>query len=208
MWCVMDFKTGGQEVIKRLLEVYGFSSRQALAAHLGVSSGTMGTRWMRDFFPADWVIQCTIETGASVEWLSFGKGEMFHKHNEDIQIEKSVAANEHIMSDIVTIPRKKIIEGKIFDSNFNVFDKTIIPTDIKDPNIIWDDDIVYLIDKAIKDVTNGKWLVCIEGKYNIRNITRIPVGMVIVRDKDLNFQCRIEDIKFLGKVALTINIEK
>lgn len=54
----MDFNSGGKKAIERLVEAYGFGTRQALCDHLGVSKSTMATRYMRDIFPADWVIQC------------------------------------------------------------------------------------------------------------------------------------------------------
>lgn len=46
----MDFSSGGKKVIERLVEAYGFSTRQALCDHLGVSKSTMATRYMRDIF--------------------------------------------------------------------------------------------------------------------------------------------------------------
>lgn len=70
----MDFKTGGQQVILRLVEAYGFSTRQMLCDHLGVSKSTLATRFMRDIFPAEWVIQCALETNAWLKWLVSGVG--------------------------------------------------------------------------------------------------------------------------------------
>lgn len=34
----------------------------------------MANRYARDTFPADWVVICSMETGASIEWLAFGSG--------------------------------------------------------------------------------------------------------------------------------------
>lgn len=62
-------------MIERLVEAYGFTTRQALCDHLGVSKSTMATRYMRDIFSADWVLQCVMETGVSIDWLVSGKGE-------------------------------------------------------------------------------------------------------------------------------------
>lgn len=63
---------GGQKVIERILVAYGFTSRQAFCNHLGISQSTMANRYARDTFPADWVIICSIETGASIDWLASG----------------------------------------------------------------------------------------------------------------------------------------
>lgn len=46
----MDFNSGGKKAIERLVEAYGFGTRQALCDHLGVSKSTMATRYMRDIF--------------------------------------------------------------------------------------------------------------------------------------------------------------
>ena len=70
----VESNKGGKEVISRLVEAYGFSSRQALCNHLHVSQSTLANRSARDTFPADWVIICHVETGASMFWLTTGQG--------------------------------------------------------------------------------------------------------------------------------------
>lgn len=197
----MDFKSGGQSVINRLLEAYGFKTRQALCEQLKVSTSTMGTRWMRDIFPADWVIQCSIETGASVEWLSFGKGEMFPNEKENSVKRISHSANEQLLGDIMSVQRKKLIDGNIFDSNFYMLDKTMIPSHITKPVIVEDDGIEYVADQHFSEISDGTWLVEIEGLAGIKEIARIPVGRVHVTPTEggHSFECGIDDIKPLAK---------
>ncbi|WP_313124480.1 helix-turn-helix transcriptional regulator [Pseudescherichia sp.] len=65
----MNFSSGSRNVIKRLVEAYGFTTRQALADHLGVSKSTLATRYIRDIFPSNWVITYALQTGASLIWL-------------------------------------------------------------------------------------------------------------------------------------------
>lgn len=67
--------TGGREAIHRLMAAYDFKSRQQLCDHLGASKSTMANRYLRDSFPAEWVIQCALETGVSLLWLTTGQGE-------------------------------------------------------------------------------------------------------------------------------------
>ncbi|MDN5971292.1 MAG: helix-turn-helix domain containing protein, partial [Enterobacterales bacterium] len=102
----MDFNNGGKKAIERLVEAYGFTTRQALCDHLGVSKSTMATRYMRDIFPADWVLQCAMETGLSIQWLSFGEGP-----------KKDVSK-----LDTVSLPKKNLISGKLVDAGFYIFD--------------------------------------------------------------------------------------
>ncbi len=72
----MGSDTGGKAAIERLLEAYGFTTKQALSEHLNVSKSTMANRVLRDSFPADWIIQCALETGVSLLWLATGQGSM------------------------------------------------------------------------------------------------------------------------------------
>lgn len=44
----VESNKGGKEVIFRIVEAYGFSSRQALCNHLGVSQSTLANRSARD----------------------------------------------------------------------------------------------------------------------------------------------------------------
>ncbi|MFH2639657.1 phage repressor protein CI [Klebsiella aerogenes] len=197
----MNLKTGGQAVITRLLEAYGFKTRQALCNQLNVSTSTMGTRWMRDVFPADWVIQCSIETGASVEWLSFGSGEMFPNGHSTHSNETKKSANENLLGDVVAVPRKKIVDGNLYDSNFYMLDKAILPENILMPLIIIDDDLTYVAEHSISEITDGTWLVEIEGKVSIKELIRIPVGKVRVSSPTggYAFECGINDLTPLAK---------
>ncbi|EOE2580168.1 phage repressor protein CI [Enterobacter hormaechei] len=197
----MDLKNGGQAVITRLLEAYGFKTRQALCDQLKVSTSTMGTRWMRDVFPADWVIQCTIETGASVEWLSFGTGEKFPNGTNKNSNENINSANENLLGDVVAVTRKKVIDGNLYDSNFYMLDKAMLPSHLSNPMIIVDDDVSYLADQKNNELTDGTWLVEIEGQVSIKELIRIPVGRVRVTSVpgSASFECGIDDLNPLAK---------
>ncbi|MGS2728132.1 phage repressor protein CI [Enterobacter sp. CFEC93] len=197
----MDFNRGGQEVIKRLLIAYGFKTRQALCEQLGASTSTMSTRWMRDIFPADWVIQCAMETGASLEWLSFGKGEAFHNGEENSPNEYIKTANDNAMGDVVAVPRKKIIDGNLYESNFYMLDKAMLPSHLSKPVIILDDETLYVADMKTDELSDGTWVVEIEGKTSIKELTRIPVGRVLVApiSGGQSFECGINDLKPLAK---------
>ena len=197
----MDFNKGGQEVIKRLLTAYGFTTRQALCNQLGASTSTMSTRWMRDVFPADWVIQCAIETGASLEWLSFGKGEAFPNGSSTKSNGTEKSANENLLSDVVAVPRKKVVDGNLYDSNFYMLDKAMLPSHLSNPLIVVDDDVSYVAERKTDELTDGTWLVEIEGQVSIKELMRIPVGKVRVTavPGSTSFECGINDLKPLAK---------
>ncbi|MGT3082209.1 helix-turn-helix transcriptional regulator, partial [Salmonella enterica] len=93
----IEFSQGGAEVLDRVIQAYGFNTKLALAEHLDIASSSLANRYKRDFFPADIVVRCMAETGATLEWLATGQGRKF---NDD-------------ELDIMKLPRKKIVDGKL-----------------------------------------------------------------------------------------------
>ncbi len=189
----MDFKTGGQQVILRLVEAYGFSTRQMLCDHLGVSKSTLATRFMRDIFPAEWVIQCAIETGTDLEWLVSGKGEPnFNKLNNDI----------------ISLETHNLIEGDLFKINNLMFDKAFLNLETESLVVIKENDVLFIADAKFNEIMDGKWLVNIDGKKSIKEIIRLPNQHVKVEAGKLSFECMISEIKFIAKIKLLTQMLK
>lgn len=182
----MDFKTGGQKVILRLVEAYGFSTRQMLCDHLGVSKSTLATRFMRDIFPAEWVIQCALETGVQLKWLTTGDGPMFVEHKDDI----------------LEIPKQKIIEGKLAPSGHYLFDKTVLSSMSGELEAFVEKNKIHIAGKEFNGIQDGTWLVEIEGEISIKEITKIPVKRIRVVGES-SFECNLEEIVFLRKILGT-----
>lgn len=197
----MNFNTGGKAAIERLVAAYGYTTRQALCDRLGVSKSTMATRYMRDIFPADWIIQCALETGASLEWLSFGTGEAFSGINSGNSIANQKSANENALDDVITVQKKKIVDGDLYSANFFMLDKAMLPSHIIKPIIVVDDSCQYLAEESIDEISDGTWLVEIEGKVSIKELTRIPVGKIRVNPPEGGhyFECGINDLKAVAK---------
>ena len=63
----IDFSQGGAEVLNRVIQAYGFSTKLALADHLEIASSSLANRYKRDFFPSDIVVRCMAETGYEAE---------------------------------------------------------------------------------------------------------------------------------------------
>lgn len=187
----IEFDQGGKAVIERIVEAYGFSTRVALAEHLGISSSSMSMRYKRDFFPADIAIRCMAETGVKLEWLATGKGKMY----DDGRL------------DVLELPSKKLVDGEVFEASNLVLDKSFFPASqqapIK-PVMIYDASNQYVIETEFKEIYDGKWLVNIEGKTSIRDLTRIPVNKVRVTGTGVPFDCGIDEIGILGRVISKI----
>ena len=179
-------------VLNRVIEAYGFTQKLQLAEHLDMAASSLSSRYKRGVFPADIVVKCISETGANLEWLATGIGKKFE--NDEL--------------DILKMPRKKLVDGQLFDSGYAMFDKiffragTPLPSD---PICIQDEKAQYILDQQFAEVFDGEWLVNIEGKASIRTLTRIPVKKVRVSGVGMAFDCALEDIDVLGRVVLVIS---
>ena len=184
----MNLEKGGRAAIERMVDAYGYTTRQALCDHLGVSKSTLATRYMRDSFPSEWVIQCALETGVSLNWLVTGTGLKYEKDT----------------SDLISIKKCKIIDGAIYQSSYLMFDKAFLPTELTSPIFIQDHEKSYLADETFLDISDGKWLIQVDNKFSIREIARIPNNRVKVINDSYSFDCDITDITIVARVIKTI----
>ncbi|RAP70400.1 repressor protein CI, partial [Candidatus Erwinia dacicola] len=180
--------------LDRVIEAYGFSTKLALADHLGIASSSLANRYKRDFFPADVVVRCMAETGATLEWLVTGQG-LKHSDGE---------------LDVLNFPRYKIVDGQLLDDGIFMLDKSVFlhGRDLpKNPVCVVEGAIQYIIDKEISEIYDHSWLIEIEGKFSVRLLTRIPVKKVRVSSigAGASFDCSIDDINIIGRVVLTIS---
>ncbi len=152
----------------------------------------MSNRYKRGGLPTDIMVKCMAETGVSLEWLATGQGKKFESDELDI----------------MKMPRKKLVDGQLYDSGYVMFDKVFFKAGIplpSDPICVQDEKAQYILDQNFAEVFDGEWLVNIEGKTSIRTLTRIPIKKVRVSGVGMAFDCALEDIDVIGRVLLIIS---
>ncbi|MBJ9867769.1 phage repressor protein CI [Citrobacter koseri] len=188
----LDPESDSAPVLDRVLEAYGFTQKLQLAEHLGIASSSMSARYKRGGLPADIMLKCMAETGVTLEWLATGHGRKF----EDEEV------------DILKMPRRKIVDGLIYDAGMYMLDKVSflpgvpLPTS---PICVLEGNNQFIVDTSFTEVYDDQWLVEIEGKTSIRTLTRIPIKKVRVSGVGMAFDCGIDDINVIGRVVLTIH---
>lgn len=188
----IDFEGASAPILDRVIEAYGFSTKMLLADHLGMAPSTLSGRYKRGGFPADIVVRCMAETGVQLQWLVTGKGKKFD--NDEL--------------DILNLPRKKLVDGQLYDSGYAMFDKVFFRAGTPlplEPFCLLDENAQYIIDRKYAEIFDGEWLVNIEGKVSVRTLVRIPIRKVRVSGVGMAFDCNIDDINIIGKIILTIN---
>lgn len=182
----LTLPNGGKDPIERIVQAYGFSSRQALCRHLDVSQSTMANRIMRGNFPADWVLICAMETGTSLEWLTYGRGDS-NITNQD--------------SSPTKIELRNITNGKFSSSDWVEYDAQLLPGEVNAPLLIRFEKQTFLVDETEAEVTDGLWLIEIDGLVSVKELYRFPGGRIRVENGKASFECKAEEIKVLGKVV-------
>jgi Bacteriophage CI repressor helix-turn-helix domain. len=178
---------GGKAAIERLVEAYGFSTRQALADHLDVSKSTLANRYMRDTFPADWIIQCALETGVSLRWLATADGPM----------------HLDARSQIINLPKERINEGRLSEDGYLIFDLSLLPRDLNSISVIESDKVVYLIRRNLNEINDGLWVIAIDNIVSVRELVRLPNNRVLLEINSKKIECNIDDINIIAKVIMT-----
>ncbi|ENL4097012.1 helix-turn-helix domain-containing protein [Providencia rettgeri] len=178
-------------VLDRIMEAYGFSSKLMMAEHFNMGASGISGRYKRAVFPADMVVRCSIETGANLEWLTFGKGKPFD--------------NEKV--DILKLPNFRLVNGELIPASNVMFDKAMFKNTAPlpdEPKSIQENNTYYIIDNKFSDIFDGKWLVDIEGKISVRELTRIPIKRIRVSGVGIPFDCDLDDLTVLGRVITII----
>lgn len=188
----IDFDVDSAPVLDRVIEAYGFTSKLMLAQHLDIAASSLSSRYKRGGFPSDIAVRCVAETGVNLEWLATGEGRKF----DDEKL------------DILKLPRKKIIDGQLYEAGILMLDKvTFLPGSIlpRSPICVLEGNSQFIVDTSFTEVYDDQWLIEVEGKTSIRTLTRIPIKKVRVSGVGMAFDCAIDDITVIGRVVLTIH---
>lgn len=181
---IEDLGLNNEEVLDRICEAYGFSQKIQLARHFEIASSSLANRYSRDSISYDFIVHCALETGVNLGWLLTGKGlpaperEVVDTQN----VEKFTLSEESLISD-----GGLSIAGKFFSKP---------PTN---PIAVYADGKLHFIERDAS-LSDGEWLVDIEGAISIRELTKLPGRKLHVAGGKVPFECGFDDIKALGRV--------
>lgn len=181
---------GGKPVLRRILDAYGFTMQKQLCDLLDISSGTVSTWIRRNYFPGDVVITCALDTNVSLRWLATGKEKKFSMEGA-LKYENCIV-------------RKALNAGVIEYLSEWFLDLSFLPQQPLSPVFISSSVGSWVIDEKVTSISNGRWLLGINNKFDIYDVAVLPGNMIKIQNKNLNFDCSIDDIDIAGKVVVTI----
>ncbi|MCU5773100.1 helix-turn-helix domain-containing protein [Erwiniaceae bacterium BAC15a-03b] len=186
--------SGGKAVLRRILDAYGFTMQKQLGDLLDIASGTMSAWVRRDYFPGDVVVACALDTGVSLRWLATGKGAPGEKA-------ETPASNP---IGLRKLNKYKLNGGSLDAAGEWWADSSLLSSDIKQPAFIEKGAISWIVDLGAESVSNGLWILDIDGNKDIYQVVRIPGNRIKVSDSKSEFECSTEDVKPVGMVTLTL----
>ncbi|RFU89031.1 phage repressor protein CI [Citrobacter gillenii] len=184
--------SGGKAVLQRIMAAYGFSMQKQLGDLLELSSGTISTWVRRDYFPGDVVVACALDTNVSLRWLATGAGNRYE--NDETQL------------NILELKSMVLTSGNLFDDGLWRVDPSFIPDSAKDACYVKSQSHAWIVDRGNKTIANGRWLLSVDGVYDVYEVTRMPANKIQVRlnQRDNSFVCNTSDVECYGQVVFTI----
>lgn len=187
-------QSGGKPVLQRIMQAYGFKTQKELSEYLEISTGTISTWVRRGFFPGDVVIACALDTGISLEWLATGI----------MNLTDTTGISNSLSLAYKTIGMKILRAGKLIDNGACVFDNKFIPDDIITPIFILGTEHSWIVDLSQNEISNGRWILEIDGNSDVYDVARIPGNRISITGKKYNFECNVENIIPVGLIFKTI----
>lgn len=184
---------GGKAVLRRIMDAYGFTLQKQLCELFGISSGTVSTWIRRNYFPGDLVVTCALDTGVPLQWLATGKGK--------------ISGQSKMSSDITIIKKKNLIAGALEEGGEWQVELSFLQAKPSSPIFVSSNTGSWLIDTDITSISNGRWLLGIDGKYDIYDVAILPNKKISVTTPSFNFICASNEVSVAGKVffSLTYN---
>lgn len=174
------------DVLDRICEAYGYSQKTQLANHFDIASSSLSNRYTRGAISYDFAAHCALETGANLQWLLTGKGQPFTS---------SASADNTMNIELFTLSEEILKSDGSITVDAHFFTKPLI-----DAMAIRTEGKLHFIDKQAS-LSDGLWLVDIEGGISIRELTKLPGRKLHVTGGKVPFECGIDDIKTLGRVV-------
>lgn len=189
-------ESGGKVVLRRIMDAYGFTLQKQLGDLLDIPSGTMSAWVRREHFPGDIVIVCALDTGVSLYWLATGNGSMYEQKTEDASA---------LPAGLKQISKYSIHTGQMIEIGQWFCDDSIIDSNVTNPAMIEKNGQRWLVDLDAKNISNGRWLIDVDGICDVYDVARLPGNRLTVKNGVSQFECLVDEIKCVGVVFLTLS---
>ncbi|MEZ7217168.1 phage repressor protein CI [Klebsiella spallanzanii] len=182
----LDETLNNENVLDRICEVYGYTQKVQLARHFDIAASSLQNRYTRGAISYDFAAACALETGANLRWILTGEGSM---HDTQTTASASETRDGFTLSD-----------GKLEKTEQFLIDAKFFSKPLSKACVVKADTKLHFVDLEAA-LSDGLWLVDVEGAISIRELTKLPGRRWHVTGGKVPFECGIDDIKALGRVV-------
>lgn len=186
--------SGGKVILKRLMDAYGFTMQKQLGEHLGIPSGTMSAWLRREHFPGEVVIACALDTGVSLYWLATGYGSMYPE-------DSPLAGSE---DGTIKVNKYFLTNGQLVENGYWRGDSLFFLEDANNQIMVDKGGDVFCLNTSSQTLSNGTWLISIDGILDIYDVVRLPGNKLKVSSESASFECQVSDVIPKGKAQSII----
>ncbi|AUO50553.1 Repressor protein CI [Salmonella enterica] len=183
---ILDTQVNNDELLDRICQVYGFTQKIQLARHFNIAASSLQNRYTRGTVSYDFAVQCVLETGASLLWLLTGQGSQYD--------------GKPSPTDPKTIDSFTLSDGKLEENSPLSIDAGFFSKQMSKGIAVRSDGKLHFIEQDAS-LSDGLWLVDIEGATSIRELTLLPGKKLHVAGGKVPFECGIDEIKTIGRVV-------
>jgi Bacteriophage CI repressor C-terminal domain/Bacteriophage CI repressor helix-turn-helix domain len=183
---ILDAEINNEALLDRICEVYGFHQKIQLARHFDIAASSLQNRYTRGTVSYDFAVKCSMDTGANIRWLLTGDGPRFSGETPKYEVLELKS---------FTLSESKLVEDGILSIDPKLFGKVLTH-----PQCVKSDGKTHVIELSAS-ISDGLWLVDIEGSISIRELALLPARKLHVTGGRVPFECGIDEIKTLGRVV-------
>ena len=183
---ILDSQVNNEELLDRICQVYGFTQKIQLARHFNIAASSLQNRYARGTVSYDFAVQCALDTGASLRWLMTGQGAQFD--------------GQPTQGDPLTVALFTLSDGRLEENTTLSIDSHFFSKQLTRGIAVRAEGKLHFVEKDAS-LTDGLWLVEIEGTTSIRDLTLLPGKKLHVAGGKIPFECVIGEIKTVGRVV-------
>jgi len=183
---IFDTQVNNDELLDRICQVYGFKQKIQLARHFNIAASSLQNRYARGTVSYDFAVQCALETGASLLWLLTGQGSQYD--------------GKPAPTDPKTIESFTLSDGKLEKNTPLSIDASFFSKQMSKGIAVRADGKLNFIEQDAS-LSDGLWLVDIEGATSLKELTLLPGKKLHVAGGKVPFECGIDEIKTIGRVV-------
>lgn len=183
---ILDSQVNNEELLDRICQVYGFTQKIQLARHFNIAASSLQNRYARGTVSYDFAVQCALDTGASLRWLITGQGAQFE--------------GQPTQGDPLSVASFTLSDGRLEENAILSIDTHFFNKPLTRGIAVRAEGKLHFVEKDAS-LTDGLWLVEIEGTTSIRDLTLLPGKKLHVAGGKIPFECVIGEIKTVGRVV-------